>query len=130
MSLLLPAVCSAQELLLFGGDKHDEFLGCLNCDEFSKDSLCNEFGAGNEFSGGIFNEFSNFGNEFSSDSPWNEFSTSNSVPVLVDRDGNFYGYFTINTFRSDAVSFAGDLEDMFKIAKGDLEIVRTLLCRQ
>lgn len=120
---------NAQELLIFGGSGHDIFLGCFNCSEFSSDSICNEFGAGSSYkSNGIFNEFGQFGSEFSSASPWNEFSSSNDVPVLVDRQGGFYGYFTINEFRSDAVDFAGNLADMHEIADGDLELVQKLLC--
>ncbi len=119
----------AQDLLLFGGRGHDVFLGCFNCNEFSSESICNEFGAGNSFnSNSIFNEFGAFGNEFASASPWNEFSTSDDVPVLVDRNGNFYGYFTINEFRSDGVGFASDLAEIFERSGGDLETVKTILC--
>ena len=120
----------ASELLLFGESGHDKFLGCLTCSEFSSDSICNGFGPyGSEFSSkGIFNEFAGFGNEFNSSSPWNEFSTSKSVPVLVDRNGNFYGYFTINDFRSDAVDFSSKLKNIYKNVRGNLELVRKNLC--
>ena len=85
---------------------------------------------GSEFSSkGIFNEFAGFGNEFNSSSPWNEFSTSKSVPVLVDRNGNFYGYFTINDFRSDAVDFSSKLKKIYKNVRGNLELVRKNLCK-
>lgn len=126
-----PSASAQSERLIFGGPGHDQFLGCLICNEFRSESICNGFGPyGNEFSSkGMFNEFAGFGNEFSSSSPWNEFSTSKSVPVVVDRDGNFYGYFTINESRPDAVKFATHLKRMFKSAKGDLEKVRVLLCK-
>jgi len=126
-----PLIASAQtELLIFGGHGHDQFLGCLLCNEFSSESICNGFGPyGNEFSAkGIFNEFSEFGNEFSPSSPWNEFSLSTSVPVVVDRDGNFYGYFTINDTRPDAVKFAAALRGVYESVDGDLEKVRVILC--
>lgn len=129
--LSVPVASFAQgELLIFGGSGHDQFLGCLACNEFSSKSICNDFGPyGNEFSTqGMWNGFSGFGNEFSSSSPWNEFSTSNSVPVVVDESGNFYGYFTINDMRSDAVSFSGTLAKMYQYADGDLEKVRKMLC--
>lgn len=118
------------ELLLFGGDGHDEYLGCLTCSENSSESICNGYGTyGNEFSSnGMFNEYAGFGNEYSSESPWNEYSSSDSVPVLVDRDGNFYGYFTINEYRSNAVEFSSGLKEMFEVANGDLEKVRVMLC--
>lgn len=123
-------VASAEELLLFGGRGHDVFLGCVNCNEFNSESICNEFGAGSEFkSDSIFNEFGNFGSEFSSASPWNQFSSSDDVPVLVNRQGSFYGYFTINEFRSDGVEFSRDLKEMYEVADGDLGVVQNLLCR-
>jgi hypothetical protein len=73
--------------------------------------------------------FAGFGNEFSSSSPWNEFSLSKSVPVLVDEHGRFYGYFTINDAISDAVDFSSDLRRVYEWADGDLEKVRETLCR-
>jgi hypothetical protein len=88
-------------LLLFGGDDHKTFLGCLNCSQFDSGSICNQFGqVGSQFnSESIWNEFGHYGSKFSSDSPWNEFSTSG--PVIVDSSGNFYGRFTANKFASD-----------------------------
>ncbi len=119
------------ELLIFGGSGHDEFLGCLNCSEYSSDSICNGYGTyGNEYSSsGMFNEYAGFGNEYNSSSPWNEYSSSNSVPVVVDREGNFFGYFTINEYRSDRVDFSGELNAIYEAADGDLEVVRKNLCR-
>lgn len=123
-------VSSAKDLLLYGGSSHDEFLGCLVCSEFSSESVCNEFSRyGNEFGASMWNEFSSpYGNEFSSASPWNAYSSSNDVPVLVDRQGNFYGYFTINQYRRDAVEFAGLLNEIFERHSGDVEEVRETLC--
>lgn len=120
-----------KELLLFGGPNHDEYLGCLVCSEFKRDSICNGFGRyGNEFSTkGMFNSFAGYGNSFNSKSPWNEVSMSKSVPVVVDRDGKFYGFFTINDSRSDAVEFAEVLKKMYNDASGDLEKTRKLLCK-
>ena len=112
--------------MLYGGADHKEYLGFLDCNEFSSDSIYNGFRKyGNEFSSsGIFNEFSGYGNEFSSKSPWNEFPSSNEVPILVDHNRKFYGYFTINDNRSNAVSFANTLYKTFKDRKGNLEEVR------
>jgi len=132
--LITSIVCStqvyAQELVLFGGIGHEEFLGCLTCNEYDSESVCNGYGTyGNEYSSsGVWNEYSGFGNEYSSESPWNEYSSSNSVPVLVDRDGNYYGYFTINEYRGDAFEFAGEMKKWFEASDGDLEKVRIQLC--
>ena len=120
----------AQELLLFGGRGHDEFLGCLNCSRYDSGSICNEYGKGSKYdSKSIFNEYGTFGSKYSSSSPWNKYSSGNSVPVLVDRGGSFYGYFTINKYRGDAVNFASDLGALFDDAGGDLEVVRRALCQ-
>ena len=129
---LSPQAVKGQELLLYGGDKHDEFLGCLKCNDFSSQSVCNGFSKyGNDFGSNMWNQFSSpYGNDFSSSSPWNEFSTSKSVPVLVDRQGKFYGYFTINESRSDAVNFSSFLNRLFKQHKGNLDKVREKLCAE
>jgi hypothetical protein len=121
----------SEELLLFGGSNHDQYLGCLKCSDSRSDSICNGFSSyGNEFGSNMWNEFSSpYGNEFSRSSPWNEFSTSDSVPVLVDRNGKFYGYFTINDVRKDAVNFSSELRKIFKNNKGNLEKVRIMLCK-
>ena len=103
----------ARDLLLYGGDNHDKFLGCLVCNEFDSDSVCNEFGS--------------YGNEFGSNM-WNEFSNDQCVPVLLDRQRNFYGYFTTNSSRTDAVGFADSLKRIFKRHNGDVEKVRKTLC--
>ena len=118
------------EILLFGGNNHDEFLGCLDCNRLDSDSICNKFGTyGSLFSSdSIFNRFGTYGSRFNSSSPWNRFSSSNSVPVAVDRQGASYGYFTINRFRTDAINIAGQLKDIYENADGDLEKVREGLC--
>lgn len=129
-SLMLPLAAISKDLLVFGGDNHDEFLGCITCSEYDSSSICNEYGTyGNEYStDGMFNEYSGYGNEYSSDSPWNEYSTSDSVPVVVDRDGGFYGYFTINEYRSDAFDHSDTLNQIFDNVNGDIEKLRKEYC--
>lgn len=131
LSQFLVSEVAQAKVMIFGGRDHDQYLGCLICNEFSSDSICNGFGRyGNEFgSKGMFNEFSGFGNEFLTNSPWNIFSTSQAVPILVDENGNFFGYFTINSSRNDAVNFSGDLKTMYDIHDGDLEEIRKSLCK-
>ena len=98
-----PAIGQQPAYLLFGGQNHDVFLGCLNCNRFDQASLCNGFGRfGNPFSGeSIWNRYTRFGNPFSADSPWNGFAAE--PPVVVDRQGRFYGYFTANQFHVQRV---------------------------
>ncbi len=94
-----------QALQLFGGRNHDVYLGCLNCNKFDKNSIWNSFGNyGSTFGqNSIWNEFGNFGSNFSANSPWNSYSTT--PPVVVDDNGNFYGYFTVNAFQNNRADF-------------------------
>ena len=99
------AVAFCQTLHLFGGQNHDEYLGCLNCNNFDKNSIWNEFGIyGNRFnSTSIWSQFGTYGNEFNMYSPWNAYGTN--PPIVVDNDGHFYGYFTINEYRAQRAQF-------------------------
>jgi hypothetical protein len=100
--MILSMLSHSKDILIFGGDNNKEFLGCINCDEMSKNSVWNDmsqYGWNNGF--GKWNPFGQYKNPFSSYSACNEF-TSNS-PVLVDRDGNFYGRLTINEFVSKSI---------------------------
>lgn len=117
------------ELLLFGGKGHDVFLGCVDCSPYDSDSICNEYGQyGSEYRDSIWNEYRDYGSEYRDTSPWNEYTMSKNVPVMVNKKGDFFGYFTINKYRSDAVSFAGSMKKIVENANGDLTIVRNLLC--
>ncbi len=96
---------NGQTLHLYGGDNHDIYLGCLNCDSYNSNSIWNEYGTyGNSYnSNSIWNEYGTYGNEYNSNSPWNEYSSN--PPVVVDKDGNFYGYFTVNEYKSKRAEF-------------------------
>jgi hypothetical protein len=65
--LLLSMPVFSQSLMLFGGRNHDVFL---------------------------WNQYGTYGSRYSSDSPFNPYAQN--PPVIVDPDGNFYGYFTLN----------------------------------
>ena len=91
------AIAQSKDVLIFGGDGHKEFLGCLTCDEFATDSVWNEFssyGWSNSFA--VWNPFGQYKNPYSSYSACNEYASD--PPVLVDRTGGFYGRLTINTY--------------------------------
>ena len=92
---------ATKALLLFGGDDHKTFLGCLNCVETSDVSVCNEVGKyGSEVQeNSIWDEVGPYGSEVSPTSPWNE--VSQNAPIIVDSDGNSYGYFSANTVHHD-----------------------------
>jgi hypothetical protein len=95
---LQPAFTNSPRLLLFGGDDHKVFLGSPTDGKFSTDSIFNEFGDyGSKFANdSIWNQFGEYGSKFSDHSPWNKFA--NAPPVVVDTEGNFYGYFTENRY--------------------------------
>lgn len=90
-----------QKVMIYGGEKHDVYLGCLTCTQFNDESIWNEDGVyGTKFNNiSIWSEFSEYGNEFSYLSPWNEVATA--PPIIVDDEGGYYGYFTRNTEHKD-----------------------------
>lgn len=116
-------------LLLFGGEDHKTFLGCLNCSSLSSSSVCNELGKyGSSLqSDSIWNSLGHFGSSLSRYSPWN--SLSNSAPIIVDKDGNSYGYFSVNSLHHDRTRIPWlvailDYED----DKDDLDKTRDKMC--
>ena len=129
-SVAIPPPSSAfAELLLFGGPNHDVFLGCMNCSSYDTGSVCNSYGEyGSSYRiNSIWNTYSTFGNSYNLSSPWNAYSVDISVPVIVDRNGNFYGYFTINSYRSDAFREAGQLRELFN-SHANLDNFRDTFC--
>ena len=111
-SLIALMVAAASEsraeelpLLLFGGPNRDHFLGCLNCAPSEVFSIWNEEGDYGSPSAPecIWNRNGEYGSPASEYSPWNR--TSAHPPFVVDRIGNFYGYFTRNLNFPDGVIF-------------------------
>jgi hypothetical protein len=88
-------------LLLFGGPDHETFLGCLNCTETSASSVCNTLGKfGSSLQeNSIWNGLGTYGSSLSEYSPWN--SLADKAPIIVDKDGKSYGYFSVNTLHHD-----------------------------
>lgn len=86
-------------LHIYGGSSHKVYLGCVNCDEYNANSIWNEYGTyGNSYNANsIWNEYGTYGNDYSTYSPWNSYATY--PPVIVDKAGNFYGYFTTNAYK-------------------------------
>ena len=117
-------------LLLFGGRDHDVFLGCLNCSRLETVSVCNRFGEkGSRFSSkSIWNRLGDYGSRLSHLSPWNKLAPY--PPVVVDRDGSFYGYFTANRVdptRTQIKFFLTFLDNVDEV-NNDLERARDLFC--
>lgn len=118
------------EMLLFGGIGHKEFLGCFDCGKYASGSICNKYGQhGSKYSSeSIWNKYGNFGSKYNSSSPWNKYSSSSDIPVLVDRGGGFHGYFSINSYRDDAVKFSRTLKQIYEENDEDLDVVQEKLC--
>jgi hypothetical protein len=83
-------------LKLFGGASHQEYLGCLNCGELTRDSVCNPRGPyGDDLNAiSIWNPLGTYGDRLRRQSPWN--ALGDDPPVILDQNGKFYGYFTKN----------------------------------
>ena len=117
-------------LLLFGGDGHKTFLGCLNCGRFDSGSVCNKFGLqGSKFAvDSIWNKFGNYGSKFSNYSPWNRFASE--PPAIVDASGNFYGYLTANRYNPKRTTIKAlvALTDLWKEVTDDPESVADVFC--
>ena len=91
------------ELLLFGGQGHKTFLGCLNCSQYDANSLKYQYGQyGSRYSAtSIFNPYGEFGSKYSATSACNPYASD--PPVIVDRNGGFHGRLTMNRYRADVV---------------------------
>ncbi len=120
---------ATKALLLFGGHDHKTFLGCLNCVDTSSVSICNDVGTyGSDISSdSIWIDIGRFGSDISSDSPWNDLSQD--APIIVDKDGNSYGYFSANDLHHDRtrIEWLVAIVDYFE-KTNDLEKTRKLMC--
>lgn len=103
--LLAFASVNAQTLHLYGGKNHDVYLGCLNCGPHNNKSIWNDYGQhGNSYNKEcIWNSYSTYGNQYSDYSPWSSYASY--PPVIVDKYGNFYGYFTTNIYKEQRADF-------------------------
>jgi hypothetical protein len=131
--LVFVGVANAQNnvaLLLFGGDNHKTFLGCLNCSKYDSGSICNKYGQqGSKYSSdSIWNKYGNFGSRYSNQSPWNKYASD--PPAIVDRDGNFYGHLTASPYNPQRtrIKLYVALTDLWEEITNDPESVADRLC--
>jgi hypothetical protein len=134
LTLTLVASVSAQRspaLLLYGGGtSHRTFYGCLNCSKYDSESVCNQYGDfGSRYSDlSIWNRYGDVGSKYSSNSPWNKFAST--PPAIVDKDGNFYGYFTSvrsHPRRTTIQTYLAFLDNPDAVTR-DLWIARGIFC--
>jgi hypothetical protein len=122
-------VATGVNLLLFGGINNSVYLGCLTCNQFDAESVCNSFGTyGNPFSSSsIWNQFGTYGNQFNSYSPWNSFSSSG--PVIIGTNNLNYGYFTTNAFKANRTTTQSFLNVLnFYSSTNNLTSTRSYAC--
>ncbi len=119
-------------LMLFGGPGHKTFLGCLNCGKYASGSICNKYGQqGSKYnSESIWNKYGNFGSRYSNESPWNRYASE--PPVIVDKEGGFYGYFTANTHNAKRtrIELYVQLTNLWEEITDDPEVVADRLCER
>lgn len=117
-------------LLLFGGEGHKTFLGCLNCGQYDSGSVCNKYGQqGSKYnSDSIWNKYGNYGSKYSNQSPWNKYASE--PPAIVDKEGNFYGYLTANQYNAKRtkIKLYVQLTDLWEEITDDPEPVADRLC--
>ena len=92
-------------LYIYGGRNEEDYLGKLNAGRYDSESIWNQYGAyGNKYhSKCIWNVYGTYGSEYSAYSPFNDYASN--PPVLRDRAGNFYGYFTSNKNKANRADY-------------------------
>lgn len=88
---------AAGELRLYGGEKLDVFLGCMDCSDRNEESIWNkngEYGYAPFKDSSIWYAHGKYGGTFGDYSPFNRWSKN--PPALFDSHGNFLGYLTVN----------------------------------
>ncbi len=106
------------KLMLFGGQGHGTYLGCVSCSKYSTESILNSYGTyGSRYGETIFNRYSTYGSKYSSYSPCNPYASD--PPVVVDGNGTYYGRLTINRYRPDRFGDADLLQWLETVVCGD-----------
>jgi hypothetical protein len=123
ISLFFAVHSFSQKLQVFGGEKHDVYLGCLNCSNLETESIWNIQGnyGNNQYSKSIWNDIGIYGNSTSTYSPWN--INASYPPVLKDNNGEFYGYLSINEVNGYRADFklAKTLYEAHELIKQDVD---------
>lgn len=124
-----PALAQNTALLLFDGETHKEFAGCLNCNRYDDSSVCNAYGDyGSRYSDtSIWNRYGRFGSPYQDNSPWNRYGEG---LVVVDPDGKFYGHFSLNRYPRDGQSRLPLILSLLEVYESGTELdeIRDMLC--
>lgn len=97
---------AAVKLMVYGGEGHKEFLGVINEPQYGVDSIWNVHGTYGDKYGDkvIWNKYGMYGGSSGIYSPFNKFSST--PPIIVDAQGNFYGFLTTNKNKKPRANFA------------------------
>ena len=89
---LLISHTAQADLLLFSDE--EKFHGCLDCNKYAEDSVCNKYGDyGSKYSDvSIWNKYG-AGSKYEDSSPFSKYGTGLKV---VDREGGYHGYFSMS----------------------------------
>jgi hypothetical protein len=100
-TMALNPVQGSGAFLLFGGQDHMTFLGCLNCSSAAANSVLNQFGTyGSSYSAtSIRNHYSIYGSAYSTVGACNQFATD--PPVIVTNEGKYLGRLTRNEYHPE-----------------------------
>lgn len=92
-----PSELVSHKLMAFGGQGHQQYLGCLNCNAMSSDSVDNSMGSyGSPMSmTSVRNKMGPYGSRMSGASACNPMATD--PPVVVDEGGSYWGRLTVNS---------------------------------
>jgi len=103
------------KLIIYGGEGNRTYLGCLNCSEFSVDSVKNESGihGSTQASESIFNFHGPYGSPYAAYSPCNKSSVN--PPIIIDQSGKYYGRLTLNV-RYPEIGLGNQLQNWLTVA--------------
>ena len=92
-------------LYIYAGANEKDYLGKLNASRYDSESIWNSYGTyGNKYNSKcIWNAYGTYGNEYNSNCPFNEYGSN--PPVLRDKNGKFYGYFTANKYKANRANY-------------------------
>jgi len=87
-----------RKIMIFGGQSHATYLGCLTCSEYDSESVFNAYGSyGSKYSTtSIFNKYGSFGSRYSGESACSPYATDR--PVFVDSNGGDYWRVTVRNY--------------------------------
>lgn len=124
--LIAGSAYAQNKALLLYDDDDNVFVGCLNCNEYSSSSICNQYGTyGSEYNSiSIWNEYGTYGSEYNSKSPWNEHGKGLAI---VDSDGGFYGRFTASYNNPSRLELPRAIMKFYD-KNDDLDELRDALC--